>query len=221
VDILVTGATVVTMDAARGVIEAGAVAIRGDRIVAVGKAADLNQQYRAEREISAPGKLVLPGLINTHNHAAMVLFRGIADDLALMEWLQKFIFPAEARNVTADFVEAGTALAVVGNHDDKLKRHLAGRSVKVSHGLAETIEQFAAEPPEFATEMRAWLDGLISHYVLDGGKLVVAHAGLKEEMQGRASGAVRSFWALRHPAAKPDFHDPACFTAELAPPRAS
>ena len=111
VDILVTGATVVTMDAARRVIEGGAVAIRGERIVAVGKASDLSQQYRAAREISAPGKLVLPGLINTHNHAAMVLFRGIADDLALMEWLQKFIFPAEARNVTADFVEAGTALA--------------------------------------------------------------------------------------------------------------
>ena len=110
-DILVTGATVVTMDAARRVIEGGAVAIRGERIVAVGKASDLSQQYRAAREISAPGKLVLPGLINTHNHAAMVLFRGIADDLALMEWLQKFIFPAEARNVTADFVEAGTALA--------------------------------------------------------------------------------------------------------------
>jgi len=90
-------------------------------------------------------------------------------------------------------VEAGTAFAVVGNHDDKLKRHLSGKAVKVSHGLAETIEQLAAEPPGFAADMRNWLDGLISHYVLDGGRLVVAHAGLKEEMQGRASGAVRSF----------------------------
>lgn len=95
--------------------------------------------------------------------------------------------------IARHMVEAGSALAVVGNHDDKLKRHLAGRSVKVSHGLAETIEQLAQEPPEFAAGMRAWLDGLISHYVLDGGALVVAHAGLKEEMQGRASGAVRSF----------------------------
>ncbi len=90
-------------------------------------------------------------------------------------------------------VEAGTALAVVGNHDDKLKRHLSGKQVKVAHGLAETIAQLAEEPPEFAGQMRAWLDTLVSHYVLDGGKLVVAHAGLKEEMQGRASGAVRSF----------------------------
>jgi protein phosphatase len=95
--------------------------------------------------------------------------------------------------IARHMVEAGTALAVVGNHDDKLKRHLSGRNVKASHGLAETIEQFAQEAPEFAAEMREWLDGLISHYVLDGGRLVVAHAGLKEEMQGRASGAVRNF----------------------------
>ena len=99
----------------------------------------------------------------------------------------------DALRIAKHMVEAGTALAVVGNHDDKLKRHLDGRNVKVSHGLAETIEQLAQEPPEFATEMREWLDGLISHYVLDGGKLVVAHAGVKEDMQGRASGAVRSF----------------------------
>jgi protein phosphatase len=95
--------------------------------------------------------------------------------------------------IVRHMVEAGTALAVVGNHDDKLKRHLSGRNVKVSHGLAETIEQFAGEPPEFARDMRRWLDTLVSHYVLDEGRLVVAHAGLKEEMQGRASSAVRSF----------------------------
>lgn len=95
--------------------------------------------------------------------------------------------------IAKHMADAGTGMVVVGNHDDKLKRHLDGRQVKVSHGLAETIEQFAQEPPEFAVEMRKWLDGLISHFVLDGGKLVVAHAGVKEEMQGRASGAVRSF----------------------------
>jgi len=95
--------------------------------------------------------------------------------------------------IARHMVESGAALAVVGNHDDKLKRHLSGRNVKASHGLAQTIEQLAAEPPEFARDMRDWLDKLISHYVLDDGRLVVAHAGLKEEMQGRASGAVRSF----------------------------
>jgi protein phosphatase len=95
--------------------------------------------------------------------------------------------------IVRHMAEVGTGMVVVGNHDDKLKRHLAGKQVKVSHGLAETIEQLAAEPPEFVASMGDWLDGLISHFVLDGGKLVVAHAGLKEEMQGRASGAVRSF----------------------------
>jgi protein phosphatase len=95
--------------------------------------------------------------------------------------------------IARHMVESGTALAVVGNHDEKLKRHLSGKNVKATHGLAETIDQLAAEPPEFARDMRQWLDKLISHYVLDEGRLVVAHAGLKEEMQGRASGAVRSF----------------------------
>ncbi|WEK44905.1 MAG: polynucleotide kinase-phosphatase [Candidatus Sphingomonas colombiensis] len=95
--------------------------------------------------------------------------------------------------IARHMVENGTALAVVGNHDDKLKRHLSGKAVKPTHGLAETIEQLDAETPEFAVDMRGWLDGLISHYVLDEGRLVVAHAGVKEEMQGRASGAVRAF----------------------------
>ncbi|HEX8258414.1 MAG TPA: polynucleotide kinase-phosphatase [Allosphingosinicella sp.] len=95
--------------------------------------------------------------------------------------------------IARHMVERGTALAVVGNHDDKLKRHLSGKNVKATHGLAETIEQLAAEPAGFARDIRDWLDKLISHYVLDEGRLVVAHAGMKEEMQGRASGAVRSF----------------------------
>lgn len=90
-------------------------------------------------------------------------------------------------------VEAGHALAVVGNHDDKLKRYLSGKAVKRTHGLAETIEQLEAEPPAFVASLRPWLDGLISHYVLDEGRLVVAHAGIREDMQGRASGAVRAF----------------------------
>lgn len=95
--------------------------------------------------------------------------------------------------IARHMVEAKTALAVVGNHDDKLMRHLAGKAVKVRHGLAETIEQLAAEPPGFAASVLKWLDGLISHYVLDHGKLVVAHAGLTEEFQGSASPGVRRF----------------------------
>ncbi len=88
VDLLVTGGTVVTMDADRRVIEDGAVAIRGERIVAVGPASELARRYRARRRLRADGRLVLPGLINAHTHAAMTLFRGVADDLGLEEWLR-------------------------------------------------------------------------------------------------------------------------------------
>ncbi len=90
-------------------------------------------------------------------------------------------------------VRDGSALCVPGNHDIKLLRHLNSKKVTVNHGLAETLAQLEAEPEAFKSEVRRFLDGLVSHYVLDGGKLVVAHAGLTEEMQGRGSGAVRAF----------------------------
>ncbi|MEU5551716.1 polynucleotide kinase-phosphatase [Micromonospora sp. NPDC047793] len=90
-------------------------------------------------------------------------------------------------------VAAGHALCVPGNHEQKLLRKLRGRNVKVAHGLAETLDQLAAEPAEFTAEVATFVDGLVSHYLLDGGRLVVAHAGLKEEYQGRASGRVRAF----------------------------
>jgi protein phosphatase len=89
--------------------------------------------------------------------------------------------------------EAGTALCVIGNHERKLLRKLHGREVKLGHGLAETMEQLDREPPALRDRIAAFIDDLVSHYVLDDGKLVVAHAGLKEELQGRASGAVREF----------------------------
>lgn len=90
-------------------------------------------------------------------------------------------------------VDAGHALCVSGNHEAKLVRALAGRQVSTSHGLAETLAQLAAEPPEFRERVRAFCDRLVAHYVLDEGRLVVAHAGLKEAYHGRASGRVRSF----------------------------
>ena len=113
VDLLISGGTVVTMDAERRVIEDGAVAVRGEAILAVGKRESLEAGYAAARRIDARGKLVMPGLINGHTHAAMTLFRGIADDMNLQDWLTKFIFPAESRNVTEDFVTAGTRLGVL------------------------------------------------------------------------------------------------------------
>jgi polynucleotide kinase-phosphatase len=90
-------------------------------------------------------------------------------------------------------VASGAAFCVAGNHDAKLARALNGRDVKVTHGLERSLEQLADKTPEYKREAAEFLDGLISHYVMDGGKLVVAHAGLSEELQGRSSGRVRSF----------------------------
>jgi polynucleotide kinase-phosphatase len=90
-------------------------------------------------------------------------------------------------------VEDGVALCVAGNHESKLVRKLRGRNVQISHGLAESLEQLEEESPAFRETATRFLDGLISHYVLDGGELVVAHAGMKVEYQGRASARVRDF----------------------------
>ena len=90
-------------------------------------------------------------------------------------------------------VNSGIAHCVPGNHDLKLEKYLSGRQIQIKHGLEKTIEQLEKESEEFRNIAKEFLYGLISHYVFDNGKLVVAHAGLKEEMQGRGSGAVRSF----------------------------
>ncbi|MGW5103811.1 polynucleotide kinase-phosphatase [Streptomyces sp. NPDC004100] len=89
-------------------------------------------------------------------------------------------------------VGAGSALCVPGNHENKYGRHLKGRKVQHTHGLAETVAQMEGESEEFKDEVRRFLDGLVSHYVLDGGRLVVCHAGLPEKYHGRTSGRVRS-----------------------------
>jgi 5-methylthioadenosine/S-adenosylhomocysteine deaminase len=113
-DLFISGGTVVTMDAEFRVIEDGAVAIEGDVITEIGKRADLDTKARgAKKTIDARGTLVLPGMINGHAHAAMSLFRGVAEDHSLDDWLQRYIFPAEARNVTEDFVFWGTRLGVL------------------------------------------------------------------------------------------------------------
>ena len=92
-----------------------------------------------------------------------------------------------------NMVEQGSALCVPGNHDMKLMRKLKGRDVQMTHGLADSVQQLENEPPEFKQKVIQFLDDLVSHYVLDDGRLVVAHAGMKEEMQGRGSGRVRDF----------------------------
>jgi 5-methylthioadenosine/S-adenosylhomocysteine deaminase len=113
VDAIWSARYVVTMDGARRVIENGAVAVTGDHIVAVGTRAEIDKQYQAKVRVDRPDAILTPGLIDTHTHAAMSLFRGVADDMKLQDWLNNFIFPAEARNVDREFVRWGTRLASI------------------------------------------------------------------------------------------------------------
>ena len=112
VDLLISGGTIVTMNASHDILEDGAIAVSEGEIFLIGKRLDVAKQVIPKRTINATGKVIIPGLINTHTHAAMSLFRGISDDLDLNDWLTKYIFPAEAKNVTEPFVRAGTRLAL-------------------------------------------------------------------------------------------------------------
>jgi 5-methylthioadenosine/S-adenosylhomocysteine deaminase len=113
VSLVITGGTVVTMGPARAVIAPGGVAVEGNAIVAVGPADDIARRFSAPETLDATGQVVLPGLVNTHTHAPMVMYRGLADDLALMDWLQKYIFPAEAKTVSPEMVRIGSRLAAL------------------------------------------------------------------------------------------------------------
>jgi 5-methylthioadenosine/S-adenosylhomocysteine deaminase len=112
-DLVITGGTVVTVDEKFSVHSPGAVAIRKGEILAVGPAAEIGAKYTARERFDASGKIVLPGLVNTHTHAAMTLLRGLADDLPLDRWLTEHIFPAEGKNVSPGFVYDGTLLAAL------------------------------------------------------------------------------------------------------------
>jgi len=111
VDLIVSGGIMVTMDGGRAIYQDGSVAIRGDSIVAAGPRAEIESRYRAPEVIDARDHLVLPGFINGHTHVPMTLFRGLHDDVTLNDWLYKYIFPAEAKNVNEQFVRWGTRLA--------------------------------------------------------------------------------------------------------------
>src|SRR3954454_16089637 len=113
VSLIVANGTVVTVDGARHVLSRGSVAIEGRDIVAVDTADAIAARYRGRDTIDAAGAVEMPGLVNTHTHAPMVLFRGLAADLALMDWLQKYIFPAEAKTVSPEFVRVGTRIAAL------------------------------------------------------------------------------------------------------------
>jgi 5-methylthioadenosine/S-adenosylhomocysteine deaminase len=111
VDLIVSGGIVVSMDGTRTILQDGSVAVRGDTIVAVGPRGEIESRYKGAQVIDARGRLVLPGFINGHTHVPMTLFRGLHDDVTLNDWLYKYIFPAEKKNVTEEFVRWGTRLA--------------------------------------------------------------------------------------------------------------
>jgi len=111
IDLIVLGDYIVTMDAAATVIENGAIAIDDGVILAIGDADQITASMQAEQTLDGDNRIVMPGLVNGHSHAAMTLLRGVADDLALMDWLNNYIFPAEVEFVDAEFVRIGTELA--------------------------------------------------------------------------------------------------------------
>ncbi|MBM3806560.1 MAG: amidohydrolase family protein [Acidimicrobiia bacterium] len=113
VSLIINNGIVITVDGNRRVLNPGAIAINGNAIVAVDTPSAVASRYKATQTIDATGQVVMPGLINTHTHAAMVLFRGLGSDMNLMDWLNKVIFPAEAKTLTADFVRIGTELALL------------------------------------------------------------------------------------------------------------
>jgi 5-methylthioadenosine/S-adenosylhomocysteine deaminase len=152
VDLIVRGGSIVTMDAGRRVIEDGAIAVKGGRIVAVGPRSDIEQRYTARENVDATGKVVIPGLINGHTHVPMTLFRGLADDLDLNEWLTKYIFPAEAKNVTEDFVRAGTQL---------------GLAEMIRGGTTTYCDMYYFEDAIAEETKRAGVRGLLGETVID------------------------------------------------------
>src|SRR5947209_13325206 len=182
VDIIIRGGTVVTMDGSHRVIENVGVAIKNGRVVAVADTADIDKKYAAREVINAAGKVVIPGLINGHTHVPMVLFRGMADDLDLQEWLTKYIFPAEAKNVTEDFVRVGTRLGLAemirsgtttycdmyyfedAIADETFKAGMRGV-------LGETVIDFAVADNKTNAEAMAYVDRFVNHW--KGNSLIV------------------------------------------------
>lgn len=111
-DLIISGGIIVSMDQDDRIFDNGMLVVKGDKIVAIGDSAELSKQWHAVQHINAHGKLIMPGLVNTHTHAAMTIFRGYADDKPLHEWLYDYIFPVESKFVNAHTVKAGTLLAM-------------------------------------------------------------------------------------------------------------
>ena len=177
-DAIYTARYLVTMDAARTLIENGAVAVRGERIAAVGPRAEIEKQYQTKQRFDRPDAILMPGLINTHTHAAMSLMRGIADDLTLQDWLTKFIFPAEAKNVSPDFVLWGTRLgclemmlsgttAFVDMYYFEDRAAQATKEAGMRGVLGETIIGFPSPDSKTSNDALKYTEQFIQHYKND------------------------------------------------------
>src|SRR5690606_17038719 len=185
-DIVITGGTVVTMDAERKLIEDGFIAIRQGAIIAVGRRSELDGKYTSGEMIDATGKLVIPGLINGHTHVPMTLFRGMADDLELHRWLHEHIFPAESKHVNEAFVRAGTRLALAEMvrggtttfcdmyyHEDAMAEETAQAGVRGV--LAQTVIDFPAPDYKKTEDALAAADRFIKRW--QGHPLIVPAIG--------------------------------------------
>ena len=183
VDLLVLGGTIVTMDQTRRVIEDGGIAITNGRIVAIGPRAEIERSYTSRQRVSSAGKVLTPGLINGHTHIPMVLFRGLADDLDLQEWLTKYIFPAEAKNVTEEFVRVGARLGLAEMirggtttycdmyyFEDAIADETAKAGVRGV--LGETIIDFPVADNKTNAEGMAYVERFVAHW--KGHDLIIA-----------------------------------------------
>jgi 5-methylthioadenosine/S-adenosylhomocysteine deaminase len=182
VELLVLGGTLVSMDKQRRVIQDAGVAVAGGRIVAVGTRREIASQYSAAQTVEANGKLIVPGLINGHTHIPMTLFRGLADDLDLQEWLTKYIFPAEAKNVSEEFVRVGTRLGLAEMirggtttycdmyyFEDAIADETAKAGVRGV--LGETIIDFPVADNKTNAEAMAYVEKFVQHW--KGNELIV------------------------------------------------
>lgn len=175
VSLVITGGTVITVDGARHVFSPGAVAVDGRDIVAVDRPEAIAGAFTADQTIDATGQVVLPGLVNTHGHAPMALYRGLADDLALMDWLQTYIFPAEAKTVTPEFVRVGTRLAALEMIESGTTTHTdmyyfeeevanATREAGMRGVLGETIINFPSPDAKTPAEALARTESFIKAF---------------------------------------------------------
>ena len=201
VSLVVTNGTVVTMDAVTmdgtgRILQAAGVAVDGDRIVAVATAADLARRFRGRQTINAGGGIIMPGLINTHTHAPMVLYRGLADDLALMEWLEKYIFPAEAKTVSPAFVRTGTRLAALE---------------MIESGTTTFADMYYFESDIAKVTAEAGLRGVLGQTVI---QFPVADAKTPQEGLARAEAFITE-WA-KHPLITPAVAPHALYTLDAA-----